>query len=261
MDSIAIRPARRSTASTKPPTKDISPIDYAANFSAFLAEHPEGKPFCFWYGGHEPHRPYELGSGLRSGKKLSDVTLPPYYPDSDVIRSDMLDYAFEIEWFDRHLGLMLKKLEEIGELDNTLVVVTSDNGMPFPRDKGHMFEDACHMPLAIRWKGVVTRGRTADDFISFTDFAPTFLEATGLKPHEQMSGHKFMNVLKAETSGQVDPSRDHVILGGQKRHRLVATQRRRLSRAMHSHAGLLVLANFKPDVAVRESGTGLSRYR
>ena len=84
-------------------------------------------------------------------KKLSDVDVAPYLPGDDIVRSDILDYALEIEWFDNHLGRMLKKLEEIGELDNTIVIVTSDNGMPFPRVKGHIFEDACHLPLAIRW--------------------------------------------------------------------------------------------------------------
>ena len=64
------------------------------------------------------------------------MTLPSYYPDSDVIRSDMLDYAVEVEWFDTQLGRMLAGLEEAGELDDTLILVTSDHGMPFPRAKG-----------------------------------------------------------------------------------------------------------------------------
>ncbi len=198
----------------KPPTSGIAAIDYAANFKAFLDKRPKGAPFCFWYGGHEPHRAYEAGSGLKAGKKLADVTVPPYLPDTDIVRSDLLDYALEIEWYDNHLGRMLKTLEEMGELDNTIIVSTSDNGMPFPRVKGHIFEDACHLPLAIRWPaGGVKGGRKIDDFVSYIDYAPTFLTAAGLQPDPGMTGKSLLPILTAAGSGQVDPARDHVILG------------------------------------------------
>jgi N-sulfoglucosamine sulfohydrolase len=200
-------------AKNKPPRPGISPIDYAGNFDEFLKARPKGAPFCFWYGGHEPHRAYQEGSGLRAGKKLADVTVPTYLPDTDVVRSDLLDYALEIEWFDAHLGRILKSLEATGELDNTIIVVTADNGMPFPRVKGHIFEDACHLPLAIRWGAAGKGGRVVDDFVSFTDFAPTFLEIVGLKPLPEMTGRSLVNVLKAQTGGQVDPARTHVLLG------------------------------------------------
>ena len=114
---------------TVPPAKHISTNDYAGNFLDFLKTRPKDKPFCFWYGCHEPHRNYEPGSGLRSGKKLEDVSVPPFYPDNETVRSDLLDYFLEIEWFDQHLGRMIDLIEEAGELENTLIVVTSDNGM------------------------------------------------------------------------------------------------------------------------------------
>ena len=79
--------------------------------------------------------------------------MPEYWPDNDVVRTDMLDYAFEIEYFDKHLRRMLKLLEDRGELDNTLVVVTADNGMPFPRVKGQEYEHSNHLPLAIMRSG------------------------------------------------------------------------------------------------------------
>jgi len=134
----------------KPPTSGISKTDYAGNFEDFLKVKPKGKPWCFWYGSREPHRRYEYGSGVAKGhKKVSDIDkVPPYWPDSEVIRTDMLDYAFEVEYFDRHLARMLRDLEEIGELDNTLVVVTADNGMPFPRVKGDEYERSRHGAIA-----------------------------------------------------------------------------------------------------------------
>src|SRR5690606_10647487 len=123
---------------TKPATSTISRNDYAANFADFLSACPKDRPWFFWYGSTEPHRPYEFGSGLRlTSKKLTDVNwVPSYWPDTDPVRTDLLDYAYEVEYFDQRLQTMLRNLEENGQFDNTLVIVTSDNGMPFPRLKG-----------------------------------------------------------------------------------------------------------------------------
>jgi len=203
----------------QPPTSGISNRDYAGNFADFLMQRAAGQPFCFWLGGQEPHRVYEDGSGLRAGKSLQEVKVPAYFPDNRTVRSDMLDYALEVEWFDQHLGKALAKLEEIGELDNTLVVVTSDHGMPFPRIKGQIYEQGFHLPLAIRWGKLTTGGRNVNDFINTRDFAPTFLEAAGVKAPPTMTGKSFVDVLKSPKSGTVDSSRD-VMLIAKERHDL-----------------------------------------
>ncbi len=91
----------------RPPHGGIANTDYAANFADFLKQKPDDAPFCFWYGGHEPHRGYEEGAGVREGKDPKAVDLPKFYPDNNTIRSDMLDYAVEVEWFDTHLGRIL----------------------------------------------------------------------------------------------------------------------------------------------------------
>ncbi len=202
-----------------PPYRGISNKDYAKNFAYFLEQRHKDAPFCFWLGTHEPHRVYEEGSGIRAGRKPAEVALPAYYPDHLTIRSDMLDYALEVEWFDRQLGLALAKLEEIGELDNTFVLVTSDNGMPFPRVKGQIYEQAFHLPMALRWGSHIQGGRVIDDFINFRDFAPTFLELAGLKPAVSMTGKSFLDILRSGKSGAVDPTRN-VMLVGKERHDL-----------------------------------------
>jgi arylsulfatase A-like enzyme len=214
-------PAGREYQSRKlnPPYKGISPNDYAANFEGFLAQRPKDAPFCFWLGTHEPHRAYEQGSGERAGRSPAEVVLPKYYPNHNTIRSDLLDYALEVEWVDRQLGLALRKLEQTGELDNTLIVVTSDHGMPFPRVKGQIYEHGFHIPMAVRWSAQVEAGRVVDDFINFRDLAPTFLEAAGLKPAPTMTGKSFLDVLKSGKAGIVDASRD-VMLVGKERHDL-----------------------------------------
>ncbi len=204
----------------KPPTKGISNIDYAANFEDFLNATPKEKPFCFWYGCSEPHRKYEYGSGVsKGGKKTADIdSVPQFFPDNKIVRNDMLDYALEIEHFDKHLGRMLKLLEERGELENTIIVVTADNGMPFPRIKGQEYELSNHLPLAIMWKkGIRNPGRVINDYVNFIDFAPTFLEVAGLKWSESgmkpSSGKSLTDIFNSTKSGTVNPTRDHILIG------------------------------------------------
>ena len=203
-----------------PPTRHISTNNYTENFRDFLNAKPVDQPWCFWYGSIEPHRAYEANSGrLLGGKKTEDIDwVPGFWPDNEVVRNDMLDYAFELEYFDKHLVQMLDELEKRGELANTIVIVTADNGMPFPRAKGQSYEMACHLPFAVLWKnGIMHPGRIVDDFVSFIDVAPTILELaqidaarTGMQP---MTGSSFSSLLFSDKSGQVDPTRDHVILG------------------------------------------------
>ena len=199
------------------PTRGISHVDYAANFREFLEKKDPDKPFFFWYGGHEPHRSYQKGSGVQAGMDPAKVKIPPFLPDSPVIRGDILDYLYEIEYFDKQLGKMLKLLKQQGELENTLVVVTSDNGMPFPRAKANLYEYGIREPLAVSWPERIKRSRVVDDLISFADFAPTFLEAAGLEKDQQMSGKSFLNVILSDKNGYVDTSRT-CILGGRERH-------------------------------------------
>lgn len=196
-----------------PPLRGISDIDYAANFREFLKQRRADQPFCFWFGPNEPHRPYEEGSGLRAGKKLSDVNLPPYYPDSDIIRSDLLDYAMEVEWFDKHLGQMLQELEASGELENTLVLVTSDQGMPFPRAKGQVYEEGYHLPLAMRWGKHIIAGRVVEDFINVRDVAPTLLKLAGVEVPPSITGQDFLPQIQNRASGWVDRNRNAMLIG------------------------------------------------
>lgn len=204
----------------QPPTKQISSNDYAGNFEDFLNARPKDQPFCFWYGSTEPHRGFEYGSGVKKGgKEPADVTaVPKIWPDNQTVRTDMLDYAFELEWFDTHLGKMLALLEQRGELENTIVVVTADNGMAFPRAKGQAYELSNHLPLAIMWKaGIRNPGRKIDDCVSFIDFAPTFLELAGVKWGESgmlpAAGRSLSDIFTAPGAGQVNPQRDHVLIG------------------------------------------------
>lgn len=202
-----------NTIRMKTPGPGISEIDYASNFEAFLGKRNKDTPFCFWAGFLEPHRVFDPGIGARNGKRAQDVSVPGFLPDASDVRKDIADYAFEIDWYDRHLARMLDHLATAGELENTIVVSTADNGMAFPRAKGNLYEYGVHVPLALRWGAQVKPGRSVDDFVSFTDFAPTFLRAAGLPPHAEATGRDFLNVLQASGSGQVDVSRNQAVFG------------------------------------------------
>jgi N-sulfoglucosamine sulfohydrolase len=196
-----------------PPTSEISDCDYAGNFRDFLTARPDNAPFCFWLGCHEPHRDYEENSALKFGKNTDDIDPPGYLPDDDVIRNDLLDYKLEIEWFDKQIEKTIKILEESGELDNTLIVVTSDNGMPFPRAKANLYDPGTRIPLAMQWKARIKGGRVVNDLISLIDFAPTFLEIAGVEVNPEMTGVSLMKILNSDASGTIDESKEFVVMG------------------------------------------------
>ena len=196
----------------KDPPVGIDTRDYAANFEDFLKDRPTDAPFMFWFGCTEPHREYDVGIGRRSGLSEKDVVVPPYLPDSSEVRNELLDYYYEIEHFDRHLNRMLARLETLGELDNTIVVVTSDNGMPFTRSKTTLYDSGVRMPTAIRW-GKAPGGRRVDDFVGHIDLAPTFLDAAGLSPPSTMTGRSLVPILTSRVAGLIESHRDHIVTG------------------------------------------------
>jgi N-sulfoglucosamine sulfohydrolase len=202
------------------PAAGIENNDYAGNFEDFLNAAPANQPWSFWYGALEPHRGYEYGSGVaKGGKSLADIDrVPGFWPDNETVRNDILDYAFEVEHFDRHLGQMLAELERRGLLENTIVIVTSDHGMPFPRAKGQAYDASNHVPLAVMWKnGIKATGRRVDDYVSFADLAPTLVELAGLKwartGMQPTIGRSLTDILFSNKAGRINPARDHVLVG------------------------------------------------
>ncbi len=212
-----------SVHKTTPPTNQISNNDYTANFVEFVEE-ARGKPWAFWVGFTEPHRAYEYGSGVeKTGKKLTIIDkVPKYFPDSDTTRNDLLDYAFEIEYVDNHVNNILQVLEKSGQLENTLIVYTSDHGMPFPRVKGNQYENANHIPFVVMWKSQINKpGRIVTDYVNMTDLAPTFLEAAGIASESSgmrpIQGKSLFNIFTSTKSGQVEAERNFQLVG-QERH-------------------------------------------
>lgn len=213
-----------------------------ASFAEFYKQAPKNRPFYFWFGSQDPHRPYEEGSGARSGMKPEAVTVPAFLPDAPATRSDILDYYFEVERVDREAGEIIKILENAGQLNDTLIVFTSDNGMPFPRAKANLYDGGTRVPLAIRFPSKAQAGRTVEDFVVLTDLAPTLLDAAGLKPLAEMTGRTLMPLL----AGAQQTGRHHVFL---ERERHAQVRRGDLgypARAIRNR-DFLYIQNFHPD--------------
>lgn len=221
----------------------ISDNDYAGNFARFLSERDEGQAFCFWAGTHEPHRRFQW-QGAKN-KKLQNVDVPGFLPVVDSVKQDLLDYYQEIEWADQQLGYMIRLLEDLEELDNTLIIVTSDNGMAFPRAKANVYEYGFHVPMAMRWADGIAGGQTSDALISFTDIAPTLVELVGGRsPKEHpMSGRSLMPLLLQKEP----PNTRKQVFASRERHSSSRYLNRTYpQRAMRTNEFLLIW-NPKPD--------------
>ena len=218
------------------------------SFTEFLDARPAEQPFCFWFGTFDPHRPYETGSGKAAGMDLDAIRLPACLPDSPEVRSDVADYYFEVQRFDSHVGELLQELEKRNELENTIIIMTGDHGMPFPRAKGNLYDIGTRVPLVIRRPDLIASGRHSDDFVSLTDLAPTILELAGVSVPKVMTGKSLTAILSSGESGRIDSARTYV-LTGKERH--VPVQESPDSggtpmRAIRTH-DFLYIYNFRTD--------------
>jgi N-sulfoglucosamine sulfohydrolase len=221
-----------------------------ANFNAFLSDRPPEAQFCYWFGPTNVHRKWVKGSGKKLwGIEPDDLRgkLPPFLADVPEVREDLADYLGEVQAFDAALGVLLTRLEAIGELDNTIIVVSGDHGPPgFPHGKCNLYDFGSKVSLAIRWGGAKP-GRVVDDLVSLTDLAPTFLELAGIPVPDAVTGRSLVPLLTSDKSGQIDPERNAVFIG---RERHVENARPEFKpypqRAIRTHDYLYII-NFHPE--------------
>ncbi len=183
---------------------------YFRDFTDFLSNKPQGAPFCYWFGSFNPHRGYQVGSGEKAGINLKNIDLPPFFPDVPEVRGDLADYYAEVQDFDDEIGEILFSLEQIEQLDKTLIVVTSDNGMPFPRCKSNLYDFGVRVPLAIRWRQHFDFSGIRSIPISLTDLAPTFLEAAGIEIPDEVTGQSLLPLFRDDGGSLI---REYVYFG------------------------------------------------
>lgn len=220
------------------------------NFDDFLADRQPGKPWLYFFGPTTTHRTWVKGSGKKLwGIEPDDLKgkMPKFLPDVPEVREDVADYLGESQAVDAYVGVLVKRLQEIGEMERTLIVISGDHGMPgVPSGKCNLYDHGVSVAMIVRTPGG-KGGRVVDDLVRLPDLAPTFMEVGGVKPPDDLYGKSLLPLLKSEKSGQIDPERTWVITG---RERHVATAREGNlpypMRALHKK-DFVYIKNFKAD--------------
>lgn len=164
-------------------------------------------PFFLWVGFHDPHRPYQSDTVERSHSPAR-VVVPPHLADTPETRRDLADYYDEIARMDGEIGRMVAELGERKLLDRTLIIFLSDNGAPFPREKGTLYDGGTRTPLILFWPGTIAAGSSYDHgLVSTIDLAPTILELAGVEGTAGTQGRSFRRML---TDPGSYPGRTHV---------------------------------------------------
>lgn len=143
-----------------------------------IRERPKNKPFFAWLAAFDPHRDYQPGT-FDPPHEPEDARVPPYLLDHPETRADLAAYYDEIARFDSYVGEVLDELQREGILDNTMVVVMSDNGRPFPRCKTTVLDSGVRTPFIVSMPGMVKAGTVCEQLVSSIDLAPTLLELAG----------------------------------------------------------------------------------
>jgi N-sulfoglucosamine sulfohydrolase len=222
-----------------------------ANFTEFLADRSEGRPFCYWWGPTNTHRKWQKGSGKALWGIEPDSLkgrMPAFFPDVHDVREDVADYLGECMAFDRGLGILLDELEARGELDSTLVVVSGDHGIPgLPRAKCNLYDVGSEVALVARLPGAIPPGRVVEDMVNLMSLAPTFLEIGQCERPEGMVAESILPLLVTEQQGLIREEDNYVITG---RERHVAHARQwnlpYPTRAIRT-SEYTYIRNFRPD--------------
>jgi arylsulfatase A-like enzyme len=212
------------------------------SFDEFLGQLPAGKPFCFWFSSRHPHVPWKEGRQHKAAMRPEDAVVPPHLPDHPTVRDDILNYACEVIEFDREAADMLRLLQERHLLDNTLIVMTGDNGDQLPRGLANCYDTGTRIPLVLTWKAKLQSGGKVDALVSLTDLAATFLEAARVPRPADMDSRSLLPPARGETQ----PERDAVFV---ERERHANVRRGDLSypvRGIRTRE-FLYLRNFHPE--------------
>jgi arylsulfatase A-like enzyme len=216
------------------------------SFEEFYNEVEKRQPFCYWYSSRDPHRPFKTGGWEKAGIEIDRIVVPPYLPDNEEVRKDIGDYYAEIENFDRDVDSYLQLLKEMGELENTLVIVCSDNGWQMPRGLANLYDFGTRIPLIISMPERYKEGRVVDDFVSLNDFAPTFLELAGIEVPDYMNARSLVHILESDQDGIVDKTRD-LIVTARERHAWVRMEGAGYGARSIRTREFLYIRNYEPE--------------
>lgn len=135
------------------------------------------QPFFLNVGFSETHRPF---SPVESPEDERYVAPLPWLADDPQIRRDLAELNTAVRHVDDGVGIVRRALEEQRLLDNSLVIFTTDHGVPFPRAKSTLFDAGIGVALILRGPGGFSGGRAVDALVSQLDLLPTFFQLAGL---------------------------------------------------------------------------------
>ncbi len=174
--------------------KGATPHQMGDQWVQAVRSRPKDKPFFLWAAHSDPHRGYKAGA-VDPPHSRDDVVVPPFFPDTPEVRDDLALYYDEISRFDQHIGMVLAELDRQGVAENTLVLVISDNGRPFPHCKTRVHVPGVRTPFVVRWPQKIRAGGVTNQVVSTVDIAPTLLELAGLQPLTSFQGISLAKVL------------------------------------------------------------------
>jgi uncharacterized sulfatase len=138
------------------------------------------------------------------------AVLPPYYPDTAIVRNDWARYYDLITAMDLQAAKLLKELEDDGLTENTIVFFWGDHGRGLPRAKRWLYDSGLRVPLIVRWPGKVRPGTVREDLVSLLDLAPTVLSVAGVPVPAHMQGQVFLGQAAAGARQYVFSHRDRM---------------------------------------------------
>ncbi len=191
-----------------------SPHKYAAYCKTFFELcKSEGKPFYLMVNSHDPHRPFHdpdkpMLKGEEHPSKIfsvDEVDVPGYLPDIPQVRYELSCYYNSVRRLDDTFGMIIKELKASGLYDNTLIVMLSDNGSPFPFAKANTYLCSTRTPFLVHWPGKMKSGLVDDKHvIAEVDLFATFLDVAGINIHQKLDGRSIVPLIKGEEQSERD---------------------------------------------------------
>lgn len=187
-----------------------------------------GQPFFSYVTFLSTHESTLFGDNSMTDTDPSAVVVPPYYPDTPVVRADFARLYDNVAGMDAELGRIIDMLEEDGVLEDTVILFFPDNGRGFPRDKRWVYDGGIYEPLIVRWPGQLQPGAWNEELVSFIDFAPTMLSLAGVAAPEHMPGRVFLGAGREPepqyvfaASDRVDEASDRIRAVRDKRYKYI----------------------------------------